>query len=240
MLLLGHLSDLHLKGEPNRRARIVSALAYAKTFKPDHLVLTGDLTSSGTMGQMAELSNVLAETGWTNVTVIPGNHDAGHAFDQALSAGGHLERFERFSRGVVDLGEVRIVPLDTRFRKRAVAFSALGLIGKTQLAGLESVMASGHKTTIIAQHHGPQYHPLGFFDGLVDRGSMLSFLKRHPSVHLLAGHDHRVLDIGSIHVAASAAHHLDPLRLYRVGAGGFEVAYKSQSPGSYLTFGRPR
>jgi 3',5'-cyclic AMP phosphodiesterase CpdA len=245
-MLIAHLSDLHLKGQPDRRARILSALVQARTYRPDHLVLTGDLTASGKMTQMIELGHILAEAGWEKVTLIPGNHDAGGAFDAALQ-GGVLGRFEQFSKGVVPLkkdGAVfgRLIALDTRYRRRALAFSALGLVGASQFRALEEAMLEGgisRLPTLIAMHHGPQYHPLGLFDGLVDRRSFLAFLKRHSQAHVLAGHDHRVLDIGTIHVAASAAHHGDPLRLYRLGRGGsFEIVYRSSERGSYLSFGR--
>jgi 3',5'-cyclic AMP phosphodiesterase CpdA len=167
---------------------------------------------------------VLAQHWRAPSTIIPGNHDPGH-FDSTFGA-----------PALVDLGDAVIMPLDTRYRKRALLFRALGRIGDEQMAAVEAVTRTA-RPVVVAMHHGPQHHPLNFLDGLVDRHKMLGLLSSRPNVHVCCGHDHRALDFGQVHVAASVAHHPDPLRLYDVVGGVFFPSYRSAEPGKYMTLG---
>lgn len=238
-LVIGHLSDLHLNGKADRRARLVSGLAAARCQQVDHLVLTGDLTKNGRPEQFTELAGCLAGWGNHEVTIVPGNHDEGDGFDQSL-AGGSLARFSAASRGIILRAGVRLLPLDTRFKKRALAFKAIGQIGSQQLETIAREILDRSSPLILVQHHGPQFHPMHLFDGLSDRAVLGRLLELRDDVHVLSGHDHRVLDLGRVHVAASVAHHPDPLRVYRALGGKLEPIYKSPIEGNYLTFGRPR
>lgn len=234
---IGQLSDIHLKGSADRRDRLMRSLAHAQAMKVDHLVLTGDLTSRGRASELEELASCLS--GWPSekVTVVPGNHDAGTAFDQALR-GGSLSRFAVTSLSPVRLGGLRIIPIDTRFSKRALLFRAVGQVGRPQLEWMAMEIADRSGPVLIAAHHGPQWHPLHAFDGLSDRAQVLRLMGLREDVHIISGHDHRVLDIGRVHVAASVAHHPDPLRTYLFRDGRLYVEHKSEQIGNYMTFGR--
>jgi DNA repair exonuclease SbcCD nuclease subunit len=76
MSTLAHLSDLHLGESPlhqQRAARLVDALLDEAI---DHVVITGDITHSGTIDEYElylALFRPLREAG--KLTVIPGNHD---------------------------------------------------------------------------------------------------------------------------------------------------------------------
>lgn len=239
-LRIAHLSDLHLNGSLERRGKLLRGLAQALEKKADHLLLTGDLTSKGRESQFEELAACLM--GWPSerVTIVPGNHDEGGAFDSAM-LDGSLRRFARTSLIPVDLGAVRIVPIDTRYEKRAPIFKAVGNVGRAQLAGLaKEIFEIPRKPLLIAMHHGPQLHPLHVLDGLSDRAQVLRLMELRDDVHIACGHDHRVLDLGRIHVAASVAHHKDPLRMYTVADGKFQVGYKSEEMGYYMTLGSLR
>lgn len=236
MLRIGHLTDLHLKGKAERRDRFFRALAKARDFKVDHLVLTGDLTSSGRPDQFLELASCLASWPSEKVTIVPGNHDEGFGFDDAL-AGGCLGRFRATSKGIIRVGELRILPLDTRFPRRALAFKAIGRLGSAQLGSLRSEIQTPGPL-LVACHHGPQLHPLHAFDGLVDRRAFGALLDSREDVHVASGHDHRILDLGRVHVAASVAHHPDPLRTYLVSSGKISIDYKASEKGSYWSLGR--
>jgi len=234
-LRIGHLTDLHLKGKPSRRERLVRGLEKARALGVHHLLLTGDLTSSGKPSQFLELAACLSSWPSDRLTVIPGNHDEGSAFDQALLSG-CLSRFLHTSKGVVRVGELRILPVDTRFPRRALAFKAVGLVGASQLGMIASELRTPGPI-LIAAHHGPQLHPMHLFDGMVDRKALIGLLESREDVHVASGHDHRILDLGRVHVAASVAHHDDPLRTYLVRDGKITTEYKAGERGNYFSLG---
>jgi Icc protein len=228
MIRLAHLSDTHMNGTADRRMRLIQGLSQATTAGAKHLLLTGDLTKNDRPEEYRELAGVLS-TYWPGTsTVIPGNHDPTH-FGPTFG-----------SPALLDLGDAFVLPLDTRYRRRAPLFRALGRVGAEQLAAVQRLASSTSKPVVVAMHHGPQSHPLQWLDGLVDRHRMLGLLSAHPNVHVCCGHDHRALDIGRIHVAGSVAHHPEPLRLYDVIDGRFFPSYRSAEPGRYMTLGAVR
>lgn len=233
-MILAQLSDIHLNGTPQRREKFLRGLGQARADGAEHLVLTGDLTSRGRPEQVAELGAVLSAAWPGRATIIPGNHDAGDAFDRALERGGALGRFAGDSLGAVDLGPAVIVPVDTRYNRRALVFRAMGRAGVVGFgAVLEARKTHPKKTLVIVMHHGPQGHYL--VDELVDRRGFGTMLAGLGDAHVICGHDHRLLDKGNIHVAPSVAYHPDPLRTYELGARGLEVRRRSSDPGSSMT-----
>jgi 3',5'-cyclic AMP phosphodiesterase CpdA len=232
MLRLAHLTDTHIDGTTDRRDRLVRALGEAGTRGAQHLLLTGDLTAHGRSDEMQELSWILNR--WPRTaTVVGGNHD-GPEFAWHLS--GTLNRFVATStpgRAFV-LGDVTVVPVATYFENRAILFRALGSVGREQFSVLENIASSTQQPVVVAMHHGPQLDPLRAFAGLIDRHRIDGLLRANPHVSVCCGHDHRVLDAGQVHVAASCATHPDPLRIYDVSPGRFDSVHCSSCEGSYF------
>jgi 3',5'-cyclic AMP phosphodiesterase CpdA len=236
-MILAQLSDIHLNGTPKRRDKLLRGLGEARASGASHLVLTGDLTSRGRPEQIHELGAALDAAWPGRATIIPGNHDAGEAFDRALAAGGPLARFARDSLGAVDVGPGVIVPIDTRYKRRALVFRAMGRAGSPGFgAALEARRNYPERTLVLVMHHGPQGHYV--LDDLVDRRGFGAMLAGLGDAHVICGHDHRLLDKGNVHVAPSVAYHPDPLRTYELGAGSFEVRRRSSDPGSSMTLGQ--
>jgi 3',5'-cyclic-AMP phosphodiesterase len=225
-----HLTDVHMNGTADRRQRLGRALDDAMASGAKHLLLTGDLTDSGRPEQFQELAWALGRWHRTT-TIVGGNHD-GAGFESALS--GCLGRFASTSVVPFIVGGVRVVPISTYYPRRALAFRALGSIGRDQFAALEQAVLATRGPVVVAMHHGPQIDPLKAFAGLVDRHRIEGLLRSNPQVSVCCGHDHRVIDIGQVHVAASCATHPDPLRVYDVGVGRFESVYRSECEGSYF------
>jgi Icc protein len=232
MTRIAHISDTHLSGTVDRRARLIGALSQAKRFGADHLLLTGDLTGHGKLSEFHELRNVLAENWSGTSTIVPGNHDgSGTGF-------GHV--FGSLSPPFVLNGEALIVPLDTRVKRRGLLFRALGKVGKLQLQMCDWLTRNVELPTLFVMHHGPQNHAIQFLEGLIDRAAIHRLLARSSKIHVCCGHDHRVMDIGTqIHTAASCALHPEPLRLYDVGVGSFDLTYRSAITGSVGFAGPP-
>lgn len=215
-MIVAHLTDLHLNGSSDRRARVVTQLRMARGLGAAHLLLTGDLTAYGTAPQVHELAGVLRDE-WPHAeglgkTVVPGNHDGEGPIDTHFPVSGPVE-----------LDGAIVVPVDTRFKRRALAFRALGAIGKETLETLERVSRDPGRTVVAAMHHGPHGRWLDVFQGTVGRNGLGALMKDRPHLHVCCGHDHQHLDLGNIHVAHAVAHHDKALRLYEVGAGGFRV-----------------
>ena len=233
MLVLGHITDPHLNGTADRRQRLIGALTEAETRHVDHLLLTGDLTAHGSEDHMRELGAVLDVYWPYSATIVGGNHDGAKFGDHFMR---YLERFTPTSSPgfPVVFNDAVVLPIDTYYPKRAFLFRALGNIGKAQLAQLRGIVENTELPVVLAMHHGPQVDPLRHFAGLTDRHHLTRILGQRPNVSVCCGHDHRVLDAGAIHVAASCASHPDPLRVYTVNDGVFSTAYRSPCEGTYL------
>jgi 3',5'-cyclic AMP phosphodiesterase CpdA len=232
MSRIAHITDMHLNGGADRRARFEKALAGAVGGGATYLLLTGDLTAHGSPAGFVELAGCL-DFGWPHgATIVGGNHD-GPAMKSAL--GGCLGRFQSTSLpGVpVDLGDSLIIPVDTYYARRALAFRALGSVGKSQLAGIEATARVARRPVVLAMHHGPIAEPLRAFASLNDRQKLAGLLTKYPHLSICCGHDHRILDLGRVHVAASCASHTDPLRLYDIVEGVLQPSYQSGSVGHY-------
>lgn len=235
MARLAHLTDLHLNGTVARQEKFAKALTQAAYLGANHLLLTGDLTAHGNQAHFVELARVLYAYWPHGATIVGGNHD-GPNFRKAIAHDGVLGRWSHtsVSGAIVRLDDLTVLPIDTFVSKRALLFRALGFVGAAQLDAVERIVRDARRPVVIAMHHGPQAEPLRAFASLVDARRFAGLLSRNPHVSVCCGHDHRVLDIGPIHVAAAVAHHPDPLRLYEVAAGRLRGIYTNGQTGYYF------
>ena len=246
---IGHLTDLHLDGSAERAGRLARALEQARAWRCEHLCLTGDLTARGDDASLSQLGEVL-RAGWHSpwaLTIVPGNHD--HVDEDWSATMGRLPALAPFRHTStpgrpVSLGEsfgrhaCLVLPLDTRMRRQPLALRARGKVGEAQLRMLRG--AAGPLTfapapLVVCMHHGPQVSPLQALDGLTDKEALLAALEHAPTATVLAGHDHRCLDLmgGRLFVAPAVVDTDDPLRVYDV-RGTRLVSVKACSAGRYL------
>ncbi len=239
-LRIAHISDLHIGGIELRHRRALAALENAKSWGADHLLITGDLTGSGRLGEYQELGHIVSTWGKT-ATIVPGNHDGGS--ERFLL--GMRSFFPRFSSTSTPghafmLGSCVILPLDTQYARRALVFRALGNVGEVQLSALAGVvrLASSERHVLIAMHHGPQDgHPLSVFTRLTDRGRVNKILAGNPHVSVCCGHDHKMSEKNRVFVAASVATYgADPLRVYEVLGGNMKPIHRDTPAGDYFSF----
>ncbi|MFO0586609.1 MAG: metallophosphoesterase [Polyangiaceae bacterium] len=223
MTLIAHISDLHLLeddlhertgaswlrlqyltfGKPRspatRRLRVRKLLDRALRAHADHLVITGDLTEDGALGQFESLARVLQESGWpaSRVTLVPGNHDVySHpdAWREALE--GPLSRYAPTSEegSIVALPDACIVPLSTAFHQPVMRAS--GALSEKALQALSDwADRRSHEwhAIVLAQHHPPSGYmlsPLQWLDGLKGHEDLRRILSRHDHMHVLHGHIH--------------------------------------------------
>src|SRR5688572_8890470 len=119
--LLAQLSDLHIAahGRPllgkidtagMLRACLQDLLALKQ--QPDAVVITGDLTDTGSAEEYAFLRGTLAPLAMP-VYLIPGNHDARGALRDAFPDHAYLRQSEEFIQYAIDSYPLRIIALDT-------------------------------------------------------------------------------------------------------------------------------
>ncbi len=255
MTLIAHISDLHLLeddhhartgaswvrlqylgfGKPRsaatRRLRVRRLLDRALRAHADHLVVTGDLTEDGTIGQFESLARVLDDSGWaaSRVTLVPGNHDVySHpdAWRNALE--GPLRRYAVASEegSVISLPDACVVPLSTAFHQPVLrSAGALRKKALDALADWAALRSHEHHAIVLALHHPPRGYTLSsmqWLDGLQGHEALHRILTRHDHMHVLHGHTHesasRPLRPGGAHrvfSVDSAQSTGESLRLYR-------------------------
>ena len=76
----------HLSRKSQHLEKVFAAMiADVKTLRPDHTVVTGDLTHLGLPAEFAKAKELLNALGLpSEVTIIPGNHDVGDLVRQRM------------------------------------------------------------------------------------------------------------------------------------------------------------
>lgn len=220
---IAHLSDVHvLEQGPSfdfdvrfvslgrvldaqaRIDKLRAAFAAAKRAGADHVILSGDLTETGTRAQFETFASVLHEVPFSRdaITLVPGNHDAYTKGGWTWALEGPLAPWRRNAAleagKVIDLGSAYLFPIDVSVHQ-SVTRSA-GELKNDVADALERRLidpAFVRKPIIFAQHHPPFAHARSLWqwiDGLRGYARMLEMLVRHAHVHLLHGHWHKVVD----------------------------------------------
>lgn len=188
-----------------RRRRLARSLRKAFASGADHVIVSGDLTESGTLAQYEAFAEVLHEVAAPpeRITLVPGNHDAyavPDAWKRALD--GPLARYREGAAGepgkIVERGGVAILPMDMACHQ-PVTRSA-GLVTGDALERLEKRLSdpvTRTKPTLLVQHHPPYAHASRawqWIDGLSGAARLMALLARFPDVHVMHGHLHKVVD----------------------------------------------
>jgi Icc protein len=267
---VAHISDVHIL-EPRRRSQrvgfgsydlsttIVSigrpldadervrklrrAIATATRSGAQHLVVSGDLTELGSPSQFEAFAEALHDSHVdpSQVTLVPGNHDAytsGDAWARALD--GPLRAFRESSAEkagkLVDRGSLIFMPIDVTCHQ-AITRSA-GEISEDATRAIEHRIidpALKNKAIVLVQHHPPFSHKrraVQWIDGLRGWGRLMDLLTRHSRVQILHGHLHHVVDriigIGKSRIFGASATVDDGenarVRIYDMTPDGLESA----------------
>jgi 3',5'-cyclic AMP phosphodiesterase CpdA len=165
---LAQLTDLHIR-EPGRltyrridtaqylERAVQSVLALPQ--QPHALVITGDLTDFGRPAEYAHLRSLLAPLGELPIYLLPGNHDDRDGLRAAFPEHAWL-RSEGFIQYAVDIGDLRLIALDT-----VVPGHSEGALCEERLQWLElQLTASEGRPVVIAMHHPPFETLIGHMD----------------------------------------------------------------------------
>jgi 3',5'-cyclic AMP phosphodiesterase CpdA len=196
------LSDVHMRSEGQTiigldpLARLVKALEHATDRHPDaqHLVLLGDIAHSGKIFEYERVKEAISRY-TLNLILLPGNHDKRENLlkvfpDTPLDENG-------FVQSTVDIGDTRLVALDTLQEPHSVGPEHSGYLCPARLDWLRNRLDSAAgKRIVVFAHHPP--HPVGFpaMDPIrLNNGSeLLDLLASYQHVaHLLCGHVHRTI-----------------------------------------------
>ncbi|MCW5749946.1 MAG: metallophosphoesterase [Alphaproteobacteria bacterium] len=207
---------------------------------PDHIVVTGDICNISLPAEFRAGAGWLATLGPPErVSVIPGNHDAYVAVEEAVGLG----LWRDYMRGdtgegvpaVRIRGEVALVGLSSAVP--TPWFMASGRLGEGQLAALGPMLrALGRRGLfrIVMVHHPPYRARGGWRKSLSDASRLEEVLSAEGAELVLHGHDHRaalgrigepaqpvpVLGVPSASARADEHGHGAAWNLYRIAREG--------------------
>lgn len=158
---LWHISDLHISKNPVKNQVVALKLGALKDAmgNDDQLIITGDLTDDGHPQQYAQAHALLSSfTGRT--ILVPGNHDYGPSgigyIPSCVRSFWSLAAMLGDVSQPCDLGNSRILVLDSCLKTGSPADFSRGEIGAAQLRRLSADIDKAHyagKKIIVALHH---------------------------------------------------------------------------------------
>jgi 3',5'-cyclic AMP phosphodiesterase CpdA len=201
--LLGALNALLRRDRIHAFAVTRAALDRVARLQPDHLLVTGDITTLGAEAEFRRFREALEDLPLTadQITVLPGNHDAyvpavvrGHLFERVFSPFLRTDaEFSAFEWPLVRLrGPLALVGCCTA--RPCPPPLAVGTLGAQQLARLEAVLADPRlrdRCRIVGLHHPPQPGAGRWHNGLTDARAFRRILARQGAELVLHGHLHR-------------------------------------------------
>jgi 3',5'-cyclic AMP phosphodiesterase CpdA len=197
---------------PEVLARLVNDL---QETRPNHIVITGDLTNIGLEEEFVTAGAWLRQLGDKQyVSLVPGNHDAYVSMPWQTAWHNWKEYFEADDVNEVNLASTAFFQevTDAYFPsvriRGAVAligvctahpvpvFRAGGTVGERQLIRLERVLhelANSDLCRVVLIHHPPTHADLTLHRGLRDSAALCAVLGRGGAELVLHGHAHKTM-----------------------------------------------
>jgi 3',5'-cyclic AMP phosphodiesterase CpdA len=176
--------------------------------QPDHIVVTGDLTHLGLPAEFLNARELLKKLGKpSQVTVIPGNHDAyvGSDWDRNLThwidyiASDKLEITNDMNISSQTLfpslrirGPIALIGVSTA--QPCSTFLAVGRIGKGQLQRFQKILIDAGQMDlfrIVLIHHPPVPGVVSWRKRLTDASAFRTIIQDYGTDLILHGHAHR-------------------------------------------------
>lgn len=188
---------------------VLAALVYdLQAHRPDHIVVTGDLTHLGLPAEFLNAREWLGKLGKpSQVTVIPGNHDAyvGHDWDRNLTHWVDYIASDEFDftpdmnissqtlfPSLRIRGPIALIGVSTA--QPCSIFLAVGSIGKIQLRKFKEILFdTGQKDLfrIVLIHHPPVRGVVSWRKRLTDASAFRAVIQNYGADLILHGHAHR-------------------------------------------------
>ncbi|MFC9873846.1 phosphodiesterase [Nocardia salmonicida] len=187
MILAAQLSDTHFDLSARNTERVEAVMGYLADLprRPDVILVTGDITDSGTPEQYAQ-ARLALQGGDIPVYLLPGNHDDRVNFRTVLLG-------EPASTTPVNsvhrVGPLTVVMLDS-----SIPGEPAGLLGEDTFDWLRATLAEAPDGPIlVALHHPPKrvFSPVVDVIALADPGRLAAVVAGDPRVvGILTGHAH--------------------------------------------------
>ncbi|MER5754152.1 metallophosphoesterase [Streptomyces sp. NPDC002088] len=192
MLVLAHISDLHLDGSTRatERAERVRDRLWGLRGQVDALLVTGDIADHGAEAEYEEAARILGlrdNDAPFPVLTCPGNHDSRAPYRKALlgqpPADGPVNSVRTFDGGAVLMCDSSIPGSDE------------GALGEKTYAWIEETLdgLGGGVPVLLAFHHPPAalHHPLPDSYQLGEPRALAALVERRPEIAgFVTGHAH--------------------------------------------------
>ncbi|MEV5961225.1 metallophosphoesterase [Kribbella sp. NPDC051952] len=188
MIVIAHLSDIHLDGSDEPRARLRRITSYLAEFsRPvDVIVVTGDLADHGLEKEYAEVAEELQSD--IPVLMLPGNHDSSVPLRAGLTAYVDSPGDGHPVHQVREVAGARFVLVDS-----TVPEEDHGLLSDESLAWLDGVLREPFDGPVfVAMHHPPlsMHHPVMDQWLLLSQERVEAVLEGKAVTAILTGHVH--------------------------------------------------
>jgi 3',5'-cyclic AMP phosphodiesterase CpdA len=202
----------YLKWRLQRRFKhhgdVLAALVHdLRANQPNHIAVTGDLTHLGLAAEFLNAKELLKKLGTpSQVTVIPGNHDAyvGSDWDRNLTHWIDYIASDNFDNTDDRMISARILFPSLRVRgpialigvstaQPCSTFLAVGRIGKNQLQRLKKILIDADQMNlfrVVLIHHPPVPGVVGWRKRLTDADAFRAIIQDHGADLILHGHAH--------------------------------------------------
>jgi 3',5'-cyclic AMP phosphodiesterase CpdA len=202
MLVLAHVSDVHIDGSEDRDRRLRAVMGYlASLQRPvDVVVVTGDIADHGLVAEYEQASELLA--GPAPVLTTPGNHDDRAVFRQVMLRDGAAG--DGPVNQAAEVGGAVFLMCDS-----TIPGKNEGFLDDGTLAWMEAELErrGGSQPVFVCFHHPPVLLHAPVLDRMRQTGEhrLAALIGRHPEVvAVLCGH---------AHTAAAATFAGKPLRV---------------------------
>jgi 3',5'-cyclic AMP phosphodiesterase CpdA len=213
--LLGYLSWKSHRREEHRTDVLAALVRDLQHCRPEHTVITGDLTHLGLPAEFREVAGWLSALGPPEqFTVIPGNHESYVSSSWEETYAHWLPYLAADIPAASPAGlfpslRVRdhIAFIGLSSARPSAPLLATGSLGKDQLQALGRVLAeTGERQLfrVLLIHHPPLAETLGWRKRLTDSRALRNTLERHGVELVLHGHAHRAT-LGWIDTTAARA-----------------------------------
>jgi len=206
--ILGYLSWRLYRRTEHRKEVLAGLLSDLQAIKLDHIVITGDLTHLGTPSDFFRAKQFLQSLGPpSQVTVVPGNHDAYVAVDwkhtfalwreymasDATAQSAAKNTDSRIHFPILRIrGQIALIGVSTACP--SAPLFATGRVGHIQLQKLENILTETGRQgllRVVVIHHPPVSGVVRWRKRLTDSHAFRKVLKRCGAEMVLHGHVHR-------------------------------------------------
>ncbi len=213
--------------------RFAEGLEHALKNHPDaeRLVLMGDLANSGKIAEYERLKPLL-DACPIPVSLMCGNHDNR---DNLLAVLPETPTSDGFVQSVADVGDTRLIMLDTLDGPPYRNYHHSGLLCETRMAWFKAALEdAGGRRILVFTHHPAFAVGLDGMDAirLTNDRAFLDVVKSYPNIaHIFTGHLHRTIS-GTVE-GISFTVFKSPVIQTPLVLNGLEPSMSSGEPGAY-------